>query len=68
MPTEPDDATLAEDEKDAKAAHTADRRPTPTEEELADESTLDESVAEHHHDANVRGAGVKGEGEIVPGS
>jgi len=66
MPTEPDDATVAEERVDAKAPHAADRRPTPKESELADENELDESVADNYRQANERGARVKGEGEIVP--
>ena len=62
------DATTADtvraDEKDADAAHRADRMPTPEEEAAADRNQLDPDVAEAYEEAIERGADVKGEGEI----
>jgi hypothetical protein len=65
MPTEPDDKTTAEDERDAQAAHDADRPPTEDEEEAADRhSSLDPASAEAYKDAIERGAAIEGEGQI----
>lgn len=62
--TDLDDATRQADEEDARAAHRADRMPTPEEERRADELELDPDVAEAYEEAIERGANVKGEGAI----
>jgi hypothetical protein len=62
--TDLDDATRQVDEEDARAAHRADRMPTPDEERRADELELDPDVADAYEDAIERGASVKGEGQI----
>ncbi|HTU38866.1 MAG TPA: hypothetical protein VMF35_12785 [Acidimicrobiales bacterium] len=59
-----EDATRAEEEQEAGAAHTADRPPTAEEEAAADSNTLEPGVAEHEREMDRRGADVKGEGEI----
>ena len=64
--TEPDDATEAEEAREATKEHVADRGPTPEEEADADSNTLDESVAKSYKAADERGANIKGEGQIVP--
>jgi|HubBroStandDraft_6_1064221.scaffolds.fasta_scaffold3194752_1 hypothetical protein len=67
--TEPDDATLAEDEREATQAHVADRAATAEEAEAADRSR-DEfasdapAVAENEESMAKRGAEIKGEGEV----
>ena len=61
-----DEATRRVDEDDAKAAHKADRMPTPEEEQIADGLEVDPDVAEAYEDAIERGAKVKGEGQIEP--
>jgi len=66
-PADPDvtpSETVRADESDARAAHTADRLPTPEEEAAADSNELDPAVAEAYEKAMERGANVKGEGEI----
>ena len=55
--------TIAADEEEAQAPHTADREPTP-EEEAAAPTSVDPGVAEAYDEANKTGAHVKGEGEI----
>lgn len=57
--------TVDEDERDARAAHRADRPPTPEEEALADghDEVAPES-ATAYKEAIERGARVKGEGQI----
>lgn len=62
--SEVDDETKAADERDSVTAHRADRPPTPEEEAIADELTLDPEVAEHYEEMNEIGANVKGEGRI----
>jgi hypothetical protein len=63
--TTPDDQTLAEDERDAKASHQADRAPTAEEEREADANPpVSEESAEAYAEAIERGADVKGEGQI----
>ena len=59
-----DPATTAEDQKDARATHGADRPPTPEEEAAAERNPLDPDVAQAYEDAIERGANVKGEGQI----
>jgi hypothetical protein len=68
--TEPDAGTRRAERSDAEHGHTADRPPSPDEDEAAEREyeTLDEDerkdVAEHYKDMVERGAKVKGEGEI----
>jgi hypothetical protein len=59
-----EDATRTEEEREAGAAHKADRPPTAEEEAAADSNTLDPDVAAHEREMGRRGADVKGEGEI----
>ncbi len=65
-PTEPNAETVAEDEREAQAAHRADRGPTPDEEQAADTNppASPESAAAYAEAAK-RGADVKGEGQII---
>ncbi len=58
------DATRAEEAREADAPHTADRPPTPDEEAAAEGNTLDPGVSEHEQEMGKIGAEVKGEGEI----
>jgi hypothetical protein len=67
----PSKETRAEEEREARAPHVADRPPTPEEEELADESANDPEavavqadVAEHEREMAKRGANQQGEGRI----
>ena len=67
--TTPDEATVAEDEREATQAHVADRAATAEEAKAADRSRqkyADDapSVAAHEESMAKRGAEVKGEGEI----
>jgi hypothetical protein len=67
--TEPDEATQAEDEREATQAHVADREATADEASAADRSrdkyAADaRNVAENEESMAKRGAEVKGEGEI----
>jgi hypothetical protein len=67
--TEPDDKTVAEDEREAKSAHVADREATADEAKAADRSREEfasdaQDVAENEESMAKRGAEVKGEGEI----
>jgi hypothetical protein len=59
-----EEATKAEEAREAAAAHTADRPPTPDEEAAAEGNTLEPGVAEHEREMGKIGAEVKGEGEI----
>lgn len=59
-----EDATREEEEREAWAAHQADRWPTDEEERLAERYSLDPDVAEHEREMMKRGAEVKGEGHI----
>jgi hypothetical protein len=59
-----DDATRAEEEAEAKAAHVADREPSAEEEAAAEQNTLDPDVAAHEKEMDRIGAEVKGEGKI----
>jgi hypothetical protein len=56
--------TVEADERDARAAHGADRPPTPEEEEMAERTEVDPDVAKAYEEAAERGANVKGEGQI----
>jgi hypothetical protein len=58
------EATKAEEAREAAAAHTADRPPTPDEEAAAEGNTLDPEVSRHEREMGKTGADVKGEGEI----
>ena len=58
------DATKAEEAREAGAPHTADRPPTPEEEAAAEGITLDPDVSEHEREMGKIGAQVKGEGQI----
>ena len=63
--TTPDDQTLAEDERDARAEHRADRAPTPEEEQAADRNpSVPPESSQAYTEAIERGADVKGEGQI----
>jgi hypothetical protein len=59
-----EDATRGEEEREAQAAHTADRPPTADEEAAAEANTLDPEVSAHEREMDKLGADVKGEGEI----
>ena len=59
-----DDATRAEEEEEAKAAHVADRAPSAEEEAAAEQNQLDPDVAAHEREMDKLGAEVKGEGQI----
>jgi hypothetical protein len=64
MSEDVDDATKAEEAREAGAAHTADRPPTAEEEAAAESNTLDPEVSDHEKEMGKIGAEVKGEGEI----
>jgi hypothetical protein len=59
-----DEATREEEEREAAAAHRADRSPTPDEAAAAEEAGLDPEVAAHEREMGRIGAEVKGEGQI----
>jgi hypothetical protein len=59
-----EDATRSEEDREAKAAHTADRPPTSDEEAAAEANALDPEVSAHEREMDKLGADVKGEGEI----
>ncbi len=59
-----EDATKAEEEREARASHTADRPPTAEEAAAAVGNRLDPEVAEHEQEMGKFGAEVKGEGQI----
>lgn len=62
-PTTPDRETIRQDRADQDAAHTADRPPTPEEEEAAERSgDVDPDVASSYKEAIERGAAQEGEG------
>ena len=63
MSEDVDEATKAEEAREATAAHTADRPPTAEEEALAEGNTLDPEVSEHEKEMGKIGAEVKGEGD-----
>ncbi|MDP1820651.1 MAG: hypothetical protein Q8K58_12290 [Acidimicrobiales bacterium] len=62
----PSGDTVKADRADAVAEHAADRPPTPEEERLAEQQTLDPEVAASYEAALERGADVEGEGQITP--
>jgi len=62
--TRPDSETREAERDEARAAHDADREPTPEEENAADELELDPEVAENYEEATERGAKQEGEGRI----
>ena len=59
-----EEATKAEEAREAAAAHTADRPPTSEEEAAAEVNTVQPGVAEHEREMGKIGAEVKGEGEV----
>jgi hypothetical protein len=67
-PGDPDaevqESTKDEEAREASAAHTADRDPTPEEEAAAEGNTLEPGVSEHEREMGRIGAETKGEGEI----
>jgi len=62
--TDTDNPAKRADERDAAAAHQADRPPTPAEEHAAEENELDPKTAEAYEEMAKLGAHVKGEGQI----
>jgi hypothetical protein len=60
-----DTRTKDEEEREARATHTADRPPTAEEESAAEQTKLDPDVAAHEREMDRLGAEVKGEGEIA---
>jgi hypothetical protein len=67
--TEPDDATIAEDEREAEQAHVADREASADEARAAGRSREEfaadaPDVAENEESMSKLGAKVKGEGKI----
>jgi hypothetical protein len=59
--------TREADRTDARAAHDADREPTPDEEAAAPgHDDLDPEAAENYREAAERGAKARGEGRIEP--
>ncbi len=68
--TEPDDATIAEDEREAEHAHVADREASADEARAAGRSREEfaadaQDVAENEKSMSRLGAKVKGEGQIT---
>lgn len=61
--TKPNDATRAEEAKEADAPHTADRAPTGEEERLAPKQASGKTAKDYEEMAEL-GAKVKGEGEL----
>lgn len=61
--TKPSDATKAEEEKEAKATHTADREANGEEARLAPKQASGETAKDYEEMAKL-GANVKGEGEL----
>ena len=59
-----EEATKAEEAREAAAAHPADRPPTSEEEAAAEANTLEPGVSEHEREMGKIGAEVKGEGEV----
>jgi len=57
-------ATRRQEERDAHAAHGADRPPTPEEEAEAGQRGADPDVARHEREMTRLGAEVEGEGRI----
>jgi hypothetical protein len=64
MPMNPDPKTREAERREAEKSAGADRAPTPEEERLAEEHSLDETVVEHEEEMLERGAKQKGEGRI----
>ncbi|HVX19492.1 MAG TPA: hypothetical protein VHA73_15830 [Acidimicrobiales bacterium] len=67
-PTEPNEATEAEEEREALTGHAADRDPTDEEIAAADTKAdaADANVSRAYEEAAEIGANVKGEGQIEP--
>jgi len=63
--TRPDATTRHAESEAARAAHAADRDPTPDEERSAEGQTLDPRARKEIEEALERGAGQKGEGRIT---
>jgi anti-anti-sigma factor len=63
-PTRPDQATRAEEARDAERPAGPDRGPTPDEEAIADDLDIDPATAEHYEEMAERGANQQGEGRI----
>ena len=64
-PTTPDRDTIAEDRKALDDDHSADREPTPEEEEAAETfGSGDPAAAAAYKEAIERGADLEGEGKI----
>lgn len=61
--TTPNEATRAEEAKEAGGAHVADRQPTPEEDAAAPEHT-GPGVSEHYKEMQDIGAADKGEGRL----
>ena len=62
--TRPSRETREAERAEADAPHDADRAPTPEEESVAAETTLDPAVAEHEREMADRGSRQEGEGRI----
>jgi hypothetical protein len=67
MPTTPDRNTKREEEREARAEHTADREPSDDEARAAEENPpVSPDAAKAYEDAMERGVNSKGEGRIEP--
>jgi hypothetical protein len=64
QPTRPSAQTRAAERDEARTQNSADRAPTPEEEERADALELDPKVAEHEKEMMERGANQQGEGKL----
>ncbi|MDQ1519331.1 MAG: hypothetical protein QOI55_404 [Actinomycetota bacterium] len=62
--TKPNDQTREAERAEAEVHPTADRLPTPEEEQIADSLEPDPEVAKHEKEMAERGAHQKGEGRI----
>lgn len=62
--TRPSAETRAAEANEAVSRHDADRPPTPDEEQAAEQTSVDPSVARAAREAAERGAAAKGEGRI----
>lgn len=62
--TRPDDATRAEEAREAQVQPGPDRMPTDDEEQIADALDVDPEVASHYEEMAERGANQQGEGRI----
>jgi len=58
------ESTRREEDREAHAAHDADRPPTPEEEAAVDGRVADPEVARHEQEMSRTGAEVEGEGRI----